>query len=58
MLVVTLPQSAGGAQQSDLVAAYAFDEGAGSTVADLSGNGSTGTERDGVWTTPESTARR
>src|SRR5437870_4147806 len=34
-----------------LVAAYAFSEGSGSTVADLSGNGNTGTVVGATWTT-------
>jgi hypothetical protein len=37
---------------SGLVAAYAFDEGSGTTVADVSGNGDNGTLKNGpVWTT-------
>ena len=39
------------AQPSDLVAAYAFNEGSGSTVADLSGNGNVGTLSGASWTT-------
>ena len=39
------------AQPSDLVAAYAFNEGSGSTVADLSGNGNVGTPSGALWTT-------
>src|SRR5262249_34575235 len=35
---------------SGLVAAYAFNEGAGSTVADLSGNGNTGNLSNSSWT--------
>jgi chitodextrinase len=34
-----------------LVAAYSFDEGAGSTITDLSGNGNNGTLANTVWTT-------
>jgi fibronectin type 3 domain-containing protein len=34
-----------------LVAAYAFDEGSGTTVADVSGNGNTGTITNATWTT-------
>jgi concanavalin A-like lectin/glucanase superfamily protein len=34
-----------------LVAAYSFDEGAGTTAADTSGNGNTGTIVNAVWTT-------
>ena len=33
-----------------LVAAYSFDEGAGTTVTDLSGNGNTGTLSNTLWT--------
>jgi hypothetical protein len=35
----------------ELVAAYAFDEGTGTTVADLSGNGHTGTIVNATWAT-------
>jgi hypothetical protein len=34
-----------------LVAAYSFDAGSGTTVADLSGNGNTGTLSNATWTT-------
>jgi hypothetical protein len=34
-----------------LVAAYAFDEGSGSSVADVSGNGNAGTVQGATWTT-------
>ena len=34
-----------------LVAAYAFDEGTGTTVTDSSGNGNNGTITDATWTT-------
>jgi chitodextrinase len=34
-----------------LVAAYSFDEGSGTTAADASGNGNTGTLSGAVWTT-------
>ena len=34
-----------------LVAAYAFDEGSGSSVADLSGNGNAGSVQGATWTT-------
>src|SRR5882672_3118788 len=37
--------------QAGLVAAYAFNEGAGTTVADISGNGNTGTISGATWTT-------
>jgi hypothetical protein len=36
--------------QSGLVAAWGFDEGAGTTVADASGNNNTGTLSDATWT--------
>ena len=35
--------------RSGLVAAYSFDEGAGNTVADLSGHGNVGVITDVVW---------
>jgi len=38
------------AQASDLVAAYSFDQGSGGTVADVSGNGNTGTIQSATWT--------
>ena len=34
-----------------LVAAYSFDEGTGTTVADASGHGNTGTISNATWTT-------
>src|SRR2546430_8469288 len=37
--------------QTGLVAAYAFNEGSGTTVADASGNGNTGTLNGATWTT-------
>ena len=40
----------GGSGPPGLVAAYAFDEGTGSTVADSSGNGNTGTLSGATWT--------
>jgi uncharacterized repeat protein (TIGR01451 family) len=36
---------------SGLVAAYSFNEGSGTTVADLSGNGNTGFVENATWTT-------
>src|SRR6476646_8676523 len=39
------------AQPSDLVAAFSFDEGSGSAVADLSGNGNAGQIGSATWTT-------
>jgi chitodextrinase len=38
------------ASTTGLVAAYAFSEGSGTTVADLSGNGNTGTISNAAWT--------
>ena len=38
------------AQPSDLVAAYSFDEGSGTTVADASGNGNGGALQGASWT--------
>ena len=35
---------------SSLIAAYSFNEGAGTTITDLSGNGNTGTLNGAVWT--------
>src|SRR6185436_12673843 len=40
-----------GGSPAGLVAAYGFDEGTGSTTADASGNGNTGTITDATWTT-------
>src|SRR5262245_25148004 len=40
---------AGGSATSGLVAAYSFDEGTGTTVADASGNGNTGTTASTTW---------
>src|SRR2546430_10981071 len=37
--------------QTGLVAAYSFDEGTGTTVADASGNNHTGTLSGATWTT-------
>ena len=39
------------AQSTGLVAAYSFDEGTGTTVTDLSGNGNTGTVVGAAWAT-------
>ncbi len=39
------------AGNTGLVAAYGFNEGSGSTVADASGNGNTGTVANATWTT-------
>ena len=38
------------AASSSLVAAYAFDEGSGTTVTDASGNGNNGTVANTTWT--------
>ena len=38
-------------QASGLVAAYSFNEGAGTTLTDRSGNGNTGTIVGAAWTT-------
>ena len=43
--------SPAGAQTPGLVAAYAFDEGSGTTVADASGNNNNGTITAATWTT-------
>src|SRR5256884_7310923 len=43
--------SPAGAQTPGLVAAYAFDEGSGTTVADTSGNNNNGTITPATWTT-------
>ena len=52
VVIVTLPLASGqAAQPADLVAAYAFDEGSGISVADLSGNGNVGTLQGPSWTT-------
>src|SRR6185437_3495139 len=43
--------ASGRTASTGLVAAYSFDEGSGSTVADASGNGNNGTVTNGSWTT-------
>ena len=48
-LVALLLTSASTSAPSGLVAAYAFDEGSGSTVSDASGNGNTGTISGATW---------
>ena len=51
MIAATLLMaSALGARAQGLVAAYGFDEGTGTTVADVSGNGNDGTLLNTVWT--------
>src|ERR671935_197685 len=37
------------AASTGLVAAYSFDQGSGSTLTDLSGNGNTGTIQNATW---------
>ena len=39
------------AASSSLIASYSFDEGIGTTVVDLSGNGNHGTIANAAWTT-------
>ena len=46
----TLNPSSAGAQTPGLVAAYGFNEGSGTTVADVSGNNNTGTIGTATWT--------
>ncbi|MGN6816666.1 MAG: LamG-like jellyroll fold domain-containing protein, partial [Solirubrobacterales bacterium] len=48
-LVALLLTSASVSAPSGLVAAYAFDEGTGTTVSDASGNGNTGTVSGTTW---------
>ena len=51
MVVLLLTMSPpGSALPAGLVAAYAFDEGSGTSVADVSGNGNTGTIANATWT--------
>jgi fibronectin type 3 domain-containing protein len=52
MVIAVLALSAAGgvAAPAGLVAAYAFDEGTGTTVADASGTGNTGTVANTTWT--------
>ena len=52
-LVALLLTSASTSAPSGLVAAYAFDEGSGSTVSDASGNGNGGTISAATWSVPE-----
>src|SRR6266446_6399155 len=47
---LTVPSPAS-AQTPGLVAAYAFNEGSGTTVADISGNDNNGTISEATWTT-------
>jgi fibronectin type 3 domain-containing protein len=53
VVTVTVSNTAG---PTGLVAAYSFDAGSGTTVADLSGNGNTGTLTNATWTTAGHTA--
>src|SRR5580765_412246 len=48
--VVVLPGAAPAAAPTGLVAAYSFDDGAGSVLGDSSGNGHTGTISGASWT--------
>jgi hypothetical protein len=48
--VLALSAAGGGAAPAGLVAAYAFDEGTGTTVADASGTGNGGTVTNTTWT--------
>jgi len=51
-LLLTVHLSAGTSLgQTSLAAAYSFDEGFGTTVADTSGRGNTGTITGATWTT-------
>jgi len=49
--VLILGQIGGYAATTGLVAAYSFNEGSGTTVSDLSGNGNTGTVTGATWST-------
>jgi fibronectin type 3 domain-containing protein len=51
VLVALLLTSASTGASAGLVAAYAFDEGSGTTVSDASGNGNTGTISGATWST-------
>jgi fibronectin type 3 domain-containing protein len=46
----TVPITVNNVAPTGLVAAYGFDEGAGATVSDASGNGNTGTISGATWT--------
>ena len=50
ILVGSIFPAAGFAQTAGLVAAYSFNEGTGTTVADSSGNNNTGTITSATWT--------
>src|SRR4051794_14859812 len=50
-VVVALGATPASAATPGLVAAYSFDEGAGTTVADSSGNGNAGTVLNTTWST-------
>ena len=49
--IATATTQSGGGGTPGLVAAYAFDEGSGTTVSDASGNGNNGTVSGTSWTT-------
>ena len=49
LVFVLVSGSATPAATSGLVAAFSFDEGSGSTVADASGNGNNGTVANTTW---------
>ena len=51
LLSLAVPRVAS-AQSTGLVAAYGFEEGAGTTTADVSGNGNTGTLVGATWAAP------
>ena len=51
MIASVAPSRQASAAPSGLVAAYAFDEGSGTTVADASGNGHTGAIANATWAT-------
>src|SRR4051812_40567260 len=51
MLVVGPASRSSEAATTGLVAAYSFDEGSGTTVADASGAGNKGTVQNGTWST-------
>ena len=50
-LAANVPVTVANAQPAGLVAAYGFNEGTGTTTADASGNGHTGTIAGAAWTT-------
>ena len=50
-IVLTVSSPPGHAATAGLVAAYGFNEGSGTTLTDLSGNGRSGTISGAAWTT-------